>query len=493
MRVAMYCAHLAGRPYQQSLPPLGLGYLIAYTKGRCPSVEFIFCHSEQEVLASKADVVAISSASENFGDAQRVAASARESLDATIIIGGNHITALPHRLPRCFDIAVLGEGETTFLELIQMLAATRRHAPSDLAKIAGICFRADPPEADKVVTTAERPQIRDLDSLPYPDRDALGDRWKVPYSRAVHLIASRGCPYKCAFCASGRLWKGYRVFSADYVAREIEHIRSRYNPREIHFFDDLFLGHRARLEQFCRLADERGLHRGVLLRTHARADAINEEVADMLARYNFHYIDFGIESNNQQTLEYLGKHGITPEINQRAIDLLAGRGLSVGVSIIIGSPSETREQIEETYAFLEHNRPRIDRLSVGLLVPLPGTPVWDEAVRRDLVSEGMEWERLGIDSDSGEIGDAVILSEHLDRAEMAAIFRRFITLAHIVNARGQVRDLTDECGTLRGENEWLAGENKQLRQELDTLKGSRAVRLALRVRDIAARFRRPTH
>jgi len=480
MRIALFQAYHPDRPYQQSLPALGLGYVIAYLKRHRPALDVLFCFSEDELLASRADVVAISTTSENFGDAQRVAMAARETLGATIVVGGNHITALPHTLPRCFDIGVLGEGEQTFLELVQLLEARRKPLPNDLAKIAGLCFRDD---NGRVVTTVPREPILNLDTLPYPDRDGLGDRWKVPYSQRVHLIASRGCPYKCTFCASSRLWKGYRVFSADYVADEIAHVRARYSPREIHFFDDLFIGHRVRFREFCRLIEERGLHRGVVFRTHARADLINEEMADALARCNFRYIDFGIESNSAATLEYLGKHGTTSDTNQRAIDLLAERGLSIGVSIIIGSPAETREQMEETYAFLDGNRSKIDRLGVGLLMPLPGTPVWDEAVQRGLVAEEMEWDRLGIDFESGDISRCPIMSEQLDRAEMTEVFRRFNALEHVINARGQVRQLTDEKGQLEA-------EVARLRSELDSLKGSRLVRAALKLRQFSAQRRK---
>jgi len=480
MRVALFQAYHPERPYQQSLPALGLGYLMAYVKRHFPSVEIFFCPSEKELLASRADVVAVSTTSENFGDAQRVATAARNASGATLIIGGNHITALPHTLPCCFDIGVLGEGEQTFLELLQLLEMRPKPTPSDLGRIRGLAFRG---EDDQVVATAEREPILNLDTLPCPDRDGLGNCWRVPYSQTVHLIASRGCPYKCVFCASVRLWKGYRVFSAEYVAGEIEHVRARYDPREIHFFDDLFIGHRARFREFCRLLEERGLHRGVVFRTHARADLINEEMADALTRYNFRSIDFGIESNSAKTLEYLGKHGTTPEINQRGVDLLAERGLSIGVSIIIGSPSEAREEMDETYAFLDRNRSKIDRLGVGLLMPLPGTPVWEEAAQRGLVSEDMEWDRLGIDFESGDISRCPILSRHLDRAEMTEVFRRFNALEHIVNARGQVRQLTDE-------NARLQNEVERLRSELESLKGSRAVRAALRLRQLLARVRK---
>jgi radical SAM superfamily enzyme YgiQ (UPF0313 family) len=480
MRIVFFTACNLNQPYQESLPSLGLGYLIACLRRAEPSVEVAYCHRLEDLAASGPDVVGISSTSENFGIAVRAARLVRESTHATTLLGGCHITALPHTLPDLFDIGVLGEGEETILELVALLRARRRQpTPADLARVPGICFHDG---SGGVILTAERPLLADLDRLPYPDRDALGGAWKVPYSHTVHLIASRGCPYKCVFCASSRLWKHYRVFSARYVADEIEFLRRRYDPAEIQFFDDLFIGHRERFRQFGALLDERGLDQGVAFRSWARADLVDEELADNLARHHFRSIDLGIESASSRVLEYLGKRGVTPEINQRAIDLLAARGISVGVSLIIGSPTETCEQIDQTYRFVEENRAKISRLGVGILMPLPGTPVWEYAVRRGLVSESMEWDRLGIDFEHADIGRCPILSEMIGREEMIEIFRRFNLLEQVVNARGLIEGLA-------GRNEELSREIQALQDELRTLKGSRAVRAAMKVRGLLSRLR----
>ena len=478
MRVAFFHAYHPKREYQVSLPPLGLGYLMAYLKRHQAAADLVFCRTEAELLDSRADVVAISSASENFGDARRAARAVRDNTAAVIVGGGSHISALPHTLPDGFDFGVLGEGEQTFLDLLALLTHRPKPSPADLAKIPGLCHHAN----GKIVLTSQRDAIEDLDTLPYPDREGLGRHWRVPYSRTVHMISSRGCPYRCTFCASARLWKGFRSFSSQYVVGEIEHVRERYDPREIHFFDDLFIVNRKRLRDFCRLLEQRGLHRHLVFRSYARADLIDDEMADLMARHNFRYVDFGIESGCRAVLEYLGKHGVTPEQNQRAIDLLTARGISVGVSMIIGSPAETREQMEETYAFLDRNRNKIDRMGVGLLMPLPGTPVWDAAARRRLVDDDMEWDRLGIDFETADVSRCPILSEQLDAAELAQVFRRFNHLEHLVNARGEVRRLTEE-------NALLMRELETLRSELESLKGSRAVQAALKVRQLTQRLR----
>lgn len=461
------------------MPALGLGYLMAYAKREVPSIDMVFCPRESDLLDCGADVVAVSTTSENFDHAVQTVEKLREMNGATTVLGGVHLTALPQILPSCFDIGVVGEGEVTFVDLLKLLASDTHPSPSDLGAIDGLCFRTG---NGQVVRSGERNLIADLDSLPYPDRDGLGHDWLVPYGQTVHMISSRGCPYKCTFCASGRLWKRYRVFSPEYVAGEIEHVRSLYDPREIHFFDDLFIAHRGRFKKFVALLEERGLHRDLVFRSYARADMIDEEMADQLMRMNFRYIDFGIESGCKKILDYLGKVGVTPDVNEQAIRLLADRGISVGVSMIIGSPNETREQMEETYRFLDRNRSKMDRLGVGLLMPLPGTPVWDEAKARGVVSDDMDWSTLGIDFERGDISRCPIMSEHMGGAEMAEVFRRFNHLQHIVNARGEVRRLTDE-------NAVLSQELAALQSEIESLKGSRAVKLALKVRRLVARIR----
>jgi len=465
MHIAFIAAYNYRLPYQVSLPPLGVGYLSAMIKKECPGVEVSFHMTIDRLLETKPDIVGISAATENFGDAIEMARMAKEYCAPKVIVGGMHVTSLPHALPRVFDCGVVGEGEMTFVELIKLYQAVEKPTPADYAKIPGICFH----QTKWTQVNPGRELIRDLDDLPYPDREVLGDGWKVPYGEQVHLISSRGCPYDCSFCSSSLHWKRFRYFSPDYTADEIEWLRDRYNPREFYFFDDLFIANRKRFRAICEKFKERGLHKDVVFRSYARVDLVDEELADLFEEYNFVFIDFGFESNAQPTLDYFRKRNVTPEINQRAIDMLKGRRVSVGANIIIGSPPETDETLDETIAFIERNKDHIGRFSMGPLLPLPGTPIWAEAVQRGLVSDNMtDWERLGFEPDNFDITRYPFMCDGMDRDHFYRRYLDFRALTKEVNLMGQIRK--------------IEYQRQYLQRELDTMRGSRLMNMAAGLR-----------
>lgn len=468
MKFALYVSHIPDRPYQVSMPPLGLGYLASYIKKHCWFCEAAFFRDAQSLIDWKPDIVGISSATENFNDAIKIACQVKEELRIPVWIGGPHISALPHTLPRCFDVGVISEGEATATELIR-LYNDHSPCPEDLGRIDGISFHGD----GGVKVTRPRALFQDLDILPFPDRDVLGNTWALSYREQSHLITSRGCPYDCIFCATPLQWKKVRYFSPEYVIREMEYLRNRYDPLEIFFFDDLFIGHIPRFKKICEMIRQRRLHEGIVFRTYGRADLVDEALADLFAELNFVYIDFGFESNSQPVLSYLHKKNITPEKNQRAVDLLAKRGISVGGNFIIGSPGETREQMEETRAFVERNRKHLDRCSMGPLQSIPGTPVWEYAKARGLVSEDMDWSRFIMNLDHLDMTRDPYLCETMPVGEFMEFYEGFHALAREINLQGQIHKLARDL-TRSKERE------QRLRSQIDAIHGSRLMRLAMK-------------
>jgi len=471
MKFALYCSYLHEKPYQYSMPPLGLGSIGAWVKNNCWFCEVAFFRHEQKLIDWKPDIVGISSATENFSAAVAFAGDIKNALGIPVWIGGTHITALPHTLPDCFDVGILGEGELTVAELIKIHYKSKNPVQR-LADVAGICYHGE----KGVVINPPRDLIPDIDILPFPDRKMLGEDWAVPLSEEAHIITSRGCPYDCTFCSAPVHWrKKVRFFSPEYVIREIEHIRADFNPNEIFFFDDLFIGNLPRFKKICALMKERNLHRDILFRTYARVDLIDEEVADLLADLNFHYVDFGFEANTQPILDYYNKKNATPEKNQRAIDLLAAKNISIGANVIIGAPHETREQMEQTRAFIERNKEKLHRCSMGPLQAPPGTRVWDYAKSRGLVSDDMDWTRYIVDVEHLDMSRDPYLCETMPVEEFTAFYEEFYRLATEINLRGKVHKMGVDLQRSRA-------RERAMRAELDALKGSRLVRLAARLK-----------
>lgn len=473
MHVAFITAYDKNSPYQVSLPPLGIGYLSSYIKSRVMWVKTSFHHTVEQLIAAKPDIIAVSATTENFEDAIDIATEARETLGVPALLGGMHITSLPHVLPKVFDAGVVGEGEQTFLELLTLYHDVKNPGPEDFRKVPGITYH----ENGEVAMTESASLIKEMDTLPYPDRDLIDHGWKVPSWDTVHLVSSRGCPYKCSFCSSSLHWKRFRFFSPEYVANEIEYLRNRYNPEVLYFFDDLFVGHIGRWREVVKLFKERGIHKDVQFRAYARVDLVTEQMAEEFAELNFKYIDFGFESNSEPILKFLTKTRVTPEVNQRAIDWLGKNNISVGANFIIGTPPETEADVLASMEFARHNRDHIDRCSVGPLQPLPGTAIWNIAKMKGLVNDNFEWGRLGTSFETFNYDTFPFMGENIDRSRFLELYEDFNTLAKEINYVGQLRRMS-------GKNHTQYLKIQELERQLAQLKGSRLVQAANKVREI---------
>lgn len=127
-----------------------------------------------------------------------------------------------------------------------------------------------------------------------------------------------------------------------------------------------------------------------------------------------------MESGNIASLRYLKGPTFTPEDNEHAIDVIRAEGIHVHGSFIIGSPAEGREGAEKTLEFIRRHRLSSD---LYLLTPFPGTPVWDYALKRGLVSPDMDWSRLDVDYQGRE--DAVVVSTRMTKSEIDAVFAKY--------------------------------------------------------------------
>ncbi|MHC4711740.1 MAG: B12-binding domain-containing radical SAM protein [Planctomycetota bacterium] len=393
--------------------PLWPGYLAAYTEkvlgpGR---LEFRLCGDslEREIESFRPDVVAISSVSQNFRRAEDCARTARER-GLPVLVGGIHISMLPETLSPHMDIACIGEGEETFAELMSILLEDGGWDPDRLSGVKGITFR----RGDGMEVTEPRPLIGSLDDIPHPDRALAG------YARHSYMFTSRGCPYRCAFCASSRFWSKVRFASADYVVEEIEDL-VRNGSRMISFYDDLFVADTQRLSEIADRIVSLGISERVKFTCSCRANLVSEPMVEDLRRMGVVSVGMGLESGNDRILSYL-KGAVSVAENTRAVHLLKDAGIQANASFVIGSPDETESEIMDTYNFIKNSR--LDFTDVYVLTPLPGTPVWEYALERGLVSNDMDWSRLDVNfASSGK--RAAILSEKLERRRIASLYRKF--------------------------------------------------------------------
>ncbi|MFA5050713.1 MAG: radical SAM protein [Patescibacteria group bacterium] len=395
---------------------LGLGYLISFLPENIRKkidVKIINSQVEEEIVSFGPDMVGLSCVSQNFNRAKQIAKFCKDR-NIIVIVGKSHITAIPSGLDDNMDVGIIGEGEQTFSEIIELFI-DKKFTKANLRMVKGIIFH----DEGNLVQTERRPLIENLDLIPFPDRNFFN----IEKGDNIYMFTSRGCPYKCKFCFSSRFWEKTRFHSAEYVIREIKYLVDRYNPLRITFCDDLFIADKKRLEKIVELIKKQEFYKKVKFTVSVRANLVNNDSARLLKEMGVDIVSMGLESGNERMIKFLKGDSITVKDNRDAINYLLKYNLQVSASFIIGSPDETREEIMDTLNFIKKSR--LDFFDVYVLLPLPGTPIWEYALQRQLVSDDMDWNKLNIDF-VNNYKNYLILSEKLDREELKYLYDLFL-------------------------------------------------------------------
>lgn len=406
----------SAKPIEANYPPLGLGYIASSLRDRlgADKIDFkIICDDYNGAIVNfRPDIVGISSVTQNYRRALAYARLAKKS-DLPVICGGVHITMIPESLSRNMDVGVIGEGEETICELLEAFIRDGGLLDVSLSKIKGIIYWS---KEGEIIHTQARDWISSLDSLPLPARDLL------TIKNNTYIFSSRGCPYRCTFCASSRFWNRVRFFSAGYVVNEILSLVEDYKVKEINFYDDLFCCDLNRIREIIRLLKTQNILGKVSFSGSIRANLVNDETIILLKEMGLKKLGMGLESGSEETLKYLKGTNINVKGNASAIETIRRHGIGVHCSFIIGSPFETKKDILETLDFIKKNN--LSGFDVYVLTAFPGTPVWEYAREKGIVSQDMDWSRLNVDFEENHCR-AIILSDNLTRREIYGFFLRF--------------------------------------------------------------------
>ncbi|MFZ5564994.1 MAG: B12-binding domain-containing radical SAM protein [Thermodesulfobacteriota bacterium] len=319
----------------------------------------------------------------------------RREIDAGMVIvtGGTHPSFLPEKTLREteVDYIVLGEGELGLKQLIQAHNGNGR-----IEEIDGIAFRT----AGGIQVNPRVTWIEDLDALPLPARDLLpmetyftarlpmGFHWRK--SRNLPIVSSRGCPFKCPFCSSHRHWGGrFRKRSAENVLAEIEHLKSRYDVRELKWQDDNLTADRERAKAIFRGMIDRGLvmpwntPNGIALWT------LDEEMLGLMKKSGCYEITLAVESGDPVSFETYVRKPFTLEKAKQVARLARKMGITTVAYFILGFPGETIEQVKNSMRYaLEMG---VDYLSPFVYTPLPGSELWRQCVDMGLVTDNYSY------------------------------------------------------------------------------------------------------
>ena len=326
------------------------------------------------------DMVGISTYSgPQITSAIETAAFVRQRAPNVLLVwGGVHptITARQTALHPLVDVVVKGEGEQTLLNVIEAV-----ENKTSLRNIPGLTFIDDGELVDTGIA-----EFIDLDSLPFlPYQLIKPDRYvhfKEKPSRA-YFESSRGCPHNCGFCYNEAVHRRkWRSKSVSRVLDELEYMINTLGVDEIWPSDDNFAVSRARVAEIARGKIERGLgFKWVMSSRFDYAVRYDAEFLHLLRESGCYMLSFGGESASQRILDMICK-GISPEKMRQATRLLRANELICGVNYMAGFPTETAEELRQTFDLIDE-LVSIDpalKPGVSIYTPFPGTPLYPEAL-----------------------------------------------------------------------------------------------------------------
>lgn len=316
---------------------------------------------------------------------------------ATIIVGNTVASSVPEILLTRTeaDVAVMGEGEVTMVELLRTLEQKGR-----LAAVAGICYLED----GRFVANPLRPAIKDIDALPWIDysifdvgaylentRSRVSDDFPIPKDQfcALPINTARGCIGRCTFCYHAFIDDPYRRRSSSSILGEIAALSKQFGLNVVHFSDELTFYKKQQIFEFSQAIIDSGLK--FLWNCQCRVGMFDSEddlsIIEVMRKSGCISAFFSLESADPAILRAM-KKGMTAEQFVRQAQLLQRGGIPVRTSLVFGYPQETAETIEKTFdVCIEAGV----YPSSGYLLPQPGTPIYDYAREQGLIQDEEEY------------------------------------------------------------------------------------------------------
>jgi radical SAM superfamily enzyme YgiQ (UPF0313 family) len=283
------------------------------------------------------------------------------------------------------DFVCRGDGEQLLLDLLERL--------DDPHDVAGLTWAKD----GRVVNNPGRPMERHLDQWPFPDRESLDLDFiesmplDVPavlsMERFTTMQTSRGCPWPCVFCDIPIFNEGkWRARSPQHVVDELKYLEA-HGYGAVYFVDDHFLLQPKRIEAICNGITDAGL--SIQWGIEGRVDSVAQHLFPAMAKAHCRTVMFGIESGSQKILDRLKKEQTLAEVTTAVTN-----AKKAGIEIVhgfftVGNPGETVEDMRATFDFA--SKLQLDTFGFNRLCVYRGTPLWQEYVKRGLVSDAVDW------------------------------------------------------------------------------------------------------
>ncbi|MBF0106857.1 MAG: radical SAM protein [Deltaproteobacteria bacterium] len=279
------------------------------------------------------------------------------------------------------DVIVMGEGEVTALEIIEALEGDR-----SLASVRGIAYN----DNGKCVINPPRELIKNLDEIGFPAWDLFPmDHYLLRKmsgaknnNRTLILLAGRGCDFKCNFCY--RMDKGLRLRSVENIVEEMVLLNKKYNVLNFSFRDELTMCSEERITAIAEGILRTGLD--CKWECMGRLNYAKPDVLKLMAKAGCVYVNYGIESLDQQALNVMNK-GLTVKMIHEGIQNTLAAGISPGINVIFGNIGETRESLKLGVDFLLKYSDAVELRTIRPVTAYPGSPLYYYAIEKGLLKD----------------------------------------------------------------------------------------------------------
>jgi len=385
-----------GKPYA----PLGTLYAVACLRENGHDISFfdtMFSKKTEEIISvlekEKPDIFVIYDDGFNYLtkmclDNMRQAAFkmihyAKERGCTVVVSSSDSTDHFETYLQEGADFILLGEAEMILLDLVRFIEKDQ----TDFMKIEGLAYKKN----EAVIKTKHRNVIKDLDALPFPAWDLLD---LEPYRQmwlahagyfSMNMGTTRGCPFKCNWCAKPIYGNRYNSRTPQHVVRELKFLKEKFSYDHIWFCDDIFGLRPGWIKEFADCIEKERLT--FRFKMQGRVDLLLQEnnIRD-LKRAGCENIWMGAESGSQKILDAMDK-GTTVSQIYEATRLLKANGIHPSFFIQFGYLSETKEDIEKTISMINHLLPH--EIGISVSYPLPGTVFFDKV--KNQLSQKANW------------------------------------------------------------------------------------------------------
>jgi radical SAM superfamily enzyme YgiQ (UPF0313 family) len=325
-----------------------------------------------------------------------------------VVLGGSLVTSVPSTVMNNTpaDIAVLGEGELTILELMDLIDNDRLEL---FDKISGLCYKDN---RRNLVFTPPRPQMKDLNSLPTMNLSLWPGAKENSHIKEILFSHSRGCYMNCSFCY--RTTPKLSLKSVDKFREELRELKKRHNFEFIYFVDLTFAIEKKRTLQICQVLKELDVKWSCMSRVQNLDRQILKEMKDAGCQV----ILYGFESLDHRVLNKAHK-GQSPDEIRMIFDLTQEAEIQVGGLFILGLPGETRESINKVIDFI---RDVNGACRVKYLSAIPGTEIYRLGLENGVIKDELKHLRW-LSKETGQSNDEFLNFTQLTDEELRQAYK----------------------------------------------------------------------